>query len=69
MLQMKLKELKRMASLGLAKDVTHATELPEKCETVGVSFGKYGWNGKLMRGLDTNGFYVVIGHVSNLYKF
>lgn len=69
MLQMKVKELKRMVSLGMAKDVTYDAELPEKCETVGVSFGKYGWNGKLLKGVDTNSFYAIIGHVSNLYKF
>lgn len=64
-----LKELKRLAYVGMATNVSNWAEedLPECYEKIGYSVGTYGINGGLYK--DKNGdFYVITARNSNLFR-
>lgn len=72
MREYKLKELKRLAAIGAAVDLTHAKNLETwrkntRFEKIGYSCGIYGINGGLMK--DDNGqLYVITANNANLLR-
>lgn len=71
------KELKNMVALGMAEDVTRASDedyekiikREDYLSQVGYSSGVYGCNGMLLRGYKTGGYYVVTARTSAIYLF
>ena len=66
-----LKELKRLISIGTAKDVTHSSlrsDIPEPYTLIGYSCGTYGCNGMLLKG-ESGQLYAVTGRTSAIYIF
>ena len=66
----KQKELRRLAQIGVARDVTNAD--PElfkghEFEKIAVSKGVYGMNGGLVKDLTTGEYLAVIGRTSMLF--
>lgn len=66
----KQKELRRLAQIGIARDVTNAdTELfkGHEFEKIAVSRGIYGINGGLVKDLTTGEYLAVVGRTSMLF--
>lgn len=68
----KLKELKNMVALGVAKDITNedydCLDDDRPIEKLGVSRGAYGMNGGLIRG-NSGQLYVIHARNSLLFRF
>jgi hypothetical protein len=73
------KELKMLVKLGVATDISNGKNknglewnldaLYQNTEKVGVSHGKYGINGGLLKDKQLNIYYVIIGRSSLLFRF
>ena len=68
----KLKELRELVRLGMAHDLTNASEAEvieqwRHGEKIGYSSGMYGINGGLIQNTETGEFYAIIGRCSNLF--
>jgi hypothetical protein len=73
------KELKMLVKLGAATDISNGKNknglewnldaLYQNTEKVGVSHGKYGINGGLLKDKQLNIYYVIIGRSSLLFRF
>lgn len=73
------KELKMLVELGVANDISNGKRknglewnldaLYQNTEKVGVSYGKYGMNGGLLKNKQLNIYYVIIGYSSLLFRF
>ena len=66
-----LKELKRLISIGTAKDVTHSSlrsDIPEPYTLIGYSCGTYGCNGKLLQG-ESGRLSAITARSSALFMF
>jgi len=61
------RELREMVRLGLAINVTNATDLPTVHSKEMYSAGIYGINGGMYRDVDGNS-YVIIARNSNLFR-
>lgn len=69
----KLSELKNLVRLGMAHDLTNATnaeamEQWQHAEKVGYSSGVYGINGGLIRNTETGEYYAITARNSNLFR-
>ena len=63
--------LKRLISIGTAKDVTHSSlrsDIPEPYTLIGYSCGTYGCNGKLLQG-ESGRLYAITARSSALFMF
>ena len=66
-----LKELKRLISIGAAKDVTHSrmrSDIPEPYTKIGYSCGIYGCNGMLLQG-ESGRLYAITARSAALFMF
>ena len=73
------KELKMLVELGVANDISNGKKknglewnldaLYQITEKVGVSYGKHGINGGLLKHKQLNIYYVIIGRSSLLFRF
>ena len=66
------REIKNFVLLGLAEDLTQASdeEIKSKikhCEKVGYSSGIYGINGGLIQNTETGEYYAITARNSNLF--
>ena len=65
------KQLRNLVKVGVAKDVTYASErneIPESYTQIGYAAGLYGCNGMLLRG--TSGqLYAVTSRTTAIYVF
>lgn len=65
------KELRRLVKIGIAIDVTNASNrsaVPENYSQIGYSAGVYGCNGMLLKG-DSGQLYAVTKRTSAIYIF
>ena len=66
-----LKELKRLISIGAAKDATHSrmrSDITEPYTLIGYSCGTYDCNGKLLQG-ESGRLYAITARSSALFMF
>lgn len=69
--RMTQKDLKRLVSLGLAKDVTNSSyrsDIPEGYKQIVYSCGIYGCNGMLLHG-ESGQLYAVTARTTAIYIF
>lgn len=66
-----LKQIKEIAIIGRATDITSAPKafVKEPLNLIGISHGVYGCNGKLFQGEQTKELYVIIGRCSNIFYY
>ena len=69
----KLKELRELVRLGMAHDLTNASEAEvieqwRHGEKIGYSSGMYGINGGLIQNTETGEFYAITTRNSNLFR-
>jgi hypothetical protein len=62
-------DLRLLARLNLATDISNEIETPERLTVIGVSKGIYGVNGALLENTENSNKYVIIGRCSNLFKY
>ena len=66
-----VKQLKKLVSDGVAKDVTYSSkksDIPERYTQVGYASGLYGCNGMLLKG-ESGQLYAVTGRTTAIYIF
>lgn len=68
-----LKALRELVRLGVAHDLTNATDVEiieqqRHGEKIGYSSGIYGINGGLIQNTETGEYYVILSRNSNLFR-